>query len=91
LKLAEEQAKRLQEKFKDDPKFEKVKFTQFYTYGGGLTVTGEVQSEDDIRYLTNIIESIPSPVEIHYSLSASNGYVEFYWYDRQDQEPRWSR
>jgi hypothetical protein len=91
LKLAEEHAKNLQEKFKGDPKFQKVKFTQFFGYGGGLTVVGDVQTEDDIRYLTNVIESIPSPVEIHYSLSASNGFVEFWWYDRHDQEPRWTR
>jgi hypothetical protein len=91
LKLAEEHGKKLQEKFKSDPKFQKVRFTQFFGYDAGLTVVGDVQTEDDIRYLTNVIESIPSPVEIHYSLSASNGFVEFWWYDRHNQEPRWTR
>jgi hypothetical protein len=91
LKLAEDHAKILQAKFRNDPTFQKIKFTQFYTYGAGLTVVGDVQAEEDIRYVTNAIESMPSPVEIHYSLSASNGLVEFSWYDRHSQEPQWTR
>ncbi len=90
LKLAEEQAKMLREKFKDDPRFQKVKFGGYTGSGGCLFVGGEVQTEEDIRYLTNIVESIKCPVEIDYALRASNGYAKFEWFDRHDQEPVWA-
>jgi hypothetical protein len=90
LKLAEVQAKILEERFKDDPRFQKVKFGRYTSAGGGLSVVGDVQTENDIRFLTNAVESIPCPVEIHYSLDASNGLVGFRWYDRHDQAPEWA-
>lgn len=90
LKLAEEQAKIMQERFKDDERFQKVKFGGYTGAGGCFSVTGDVQTEDDIRYLTNIIESIKCPIEIYYGLHASNGYAEFQWLDRHEHEPQWS-
>jgi hypothetical protein len=91
LKLAEIQAKILREKLKDDIRFQNVKFVRYTDAGAGLSIVGKVQTEDDIRFLTNFVESIPCPVEIHYSLSASNGFVEFQWSDRRNREPRWTR
>jgi len=91
LKLAEKQAEILREKLKDDARFQNVKFVQYTDAGGCLSIVGKVQKEDDIRFLTNFVESIPCPVEICYSLSASNGLVEFQWSDRGKREPRWTR
>lgn len=91
LKLAEQQAKILREKFKDDARFQKVKFGQYTGCGGCFAVTGEVQSENDIRFLTNVVESIPCPIEIYYGLSASNGFVAFQWLDRHGEGPFWAR
>ena len=78
LKLAEKQAKILREKLKDDTRFQKVKFGQYTDSGGCFSVVGDVQAEDDIRFLTNFVESIPCPVETYYHLTASNGFVDFF-------------
>jgi hypothetical protein len=91
LELAEKQAKIFRERFKDDTRFQKVKFGGYTGCGGCFAVTGEVQSEDDICFLTNIVESISCPIEIYYVLSASNGFVVFQWMDRHDRAPLWSR
>ena len=90
LKLAEEHAKILREKFKDNARFQKVKFGRYTGAGGCFSVVGQVETEDDIRVLTNIVESILCPVETIYSLSASNGLVEFQWMNRHVQEPLWA-
>lgn len=56
LRLAEKQAKIFREKFKDDARFQKVKFGQYTDSGGCFSVVGHVQTEDDIRFLTNVVE-----------------------------------
>ncbi|MBW8865451.1 MAG: hypothetical protein JF609_11140 [Verrucomicrobia bacterium] len=89
LKLAEQHANVLREKFKNDPRFQNVKFGRYTGGGGCFEVYGKVETEDDIRYVTNIVESVPCPVEIYYSLSASNGFISFYWMDRRQEGPRW--
>jgi hypothetical protein len=91
LRLAEKQAKIFREKFKGDARFQKVKFGQYTGSGGCFSVVGDVQSEDDIRFLTNVVESIPCPVEIYYHLTVSNGFVDFQWMDRHDRAAQWSR
>jgi hypothetical protein len=91
LKLAERQAEILREKLKGDARFQQVKFGKYTDGGGGFSVAGHVQTEDDIRFLTNLVESIPCPVETLYSLSASNGFIEFQWMDRHNEQPRWTR
>ncbi|MGB7748829.1 MAG: hypothetical protein WBN75_16255 [Verrucomicrobiia bacterium] len=91
LRLAENQAKILREKLKDDTRFQKVKFGQYTDSGGCFSVVGDVQTEDDIRFLTNFVESIPCPVKTYYHLTASNGFVDFQWMDKQDRAPQWAR
>ena len=91
LKLAEQHANMLREKFKSDPRLQKVTFGRYTGAGGCFAVGGKVETEDDIRYLTNVIESIPCPVEIYYGLSASNGFISFQWLDRHSEGPYWVR
>ena len=91
LKLVERLAKILRDKLKDDARFQQVKFGGYTGGGGCFSVVGHVQTEDDIRFLTNLVESIPCPIETLYSLSASNGFIEFQWTDRHSEVPRWTR
>jgi len=90
LKLAEEHATILRERFKNDARFQKVQFGSYTGNGGCFWVGGAVQTEDDIHYVTNIVESIPCPLETYYDLTASNGFAGFQWFDRHGQEPYWN-
>jgi hypothetical protein len=87
LKLADEQAKLLTVRYRDDPHFEQINFNAFDGLGGCLKVSGRVQSEDDIRFLTNAIESMNSPVAVDFELLTSNQQFKFAWYDQGTDAP----
>jgi hypothetical protein len=89
LNLAKKQAKILQDKFGNDPRFFDVKFARYTSLGGCLKVFGTVQNEEDIHFVTNAVESIKSSVGIDFELElmTSNQAVRFYWFDKSDKAP----
>ncbi|HXF11237.1 MAG TPA: hypothetical protein VN625_10670 [Desulfuromonadaceae bacterium] len=91
LKLAEDQGRTLREKFKDDPRFKRVIFGSFTSGRAGFVVGGNVDSEEDVRYITNAVQAIACPVETRYSLVVSNGQTIFEWMDQHPEPPQWIR
>ncbi|HTR41029.1 MAG TPA: hypothetical protein VMH87_05390 [Pseudomonadales bacterium] len=91
LDLAKGQAQMLQEKFKTDDRFKQISFGQYTPYDGCLLVSGTIQTAEDIRYITNAIESMSCPIGRCYQLMSSDGLISFAWYDRGKDEPYWSK
>lgn len=88
LKLAEKHANHLREKFRDDTRFQQVNFVKYTGRDGCLTVWGSVPTEDDFRFVTNVVESSGCPVGINYILMTSNQLVRFTWYNRNKEGPQ---
>ena len=89
LKLAEQQASLLREKFKDDLIFKQITFHRYTAFGGCLSISGKVFAEEDVHHITNLVESIKGPAKIFYSLTASNEAFVFEWLDGDGQAPTW--
>jgi len=90
LKLAEAHSSIIREKFQKDARFQKVTVGPYTGAGGCLSVHGAVSTEEDIRMITNIVESSHCPVKIVYSLTTSNQMTLFRWYDKS-KDPEWIR
>jgi hypothetical protein len=82
LKIAGEFSKKLSEKLGADPRFQKVTFGSYTGSGGCVSVGGRVESDEDVRLLTNAVESANCPLAIYYSLGISNGLGVFEWFNK---------
>ena len=83
LRLAEDQANILREKFTHDARFKYVQFIGTYIRENQdpyLMVSGSVLTKEDFFAVTNAVESLGCPMEIFYGLTTSNQYFE--WSDR---------
>lgn len=89
LKLAEQQANLLRDKFKGDPIFNQIAFNKYTAFNGCLSVAGKVLSKEDVYHITNLVESIRSPVKISYDLAASDGSFIFEWFDGGSEAAKW--
>ena len=89
LKIAEQQANLLRDKFRSDPIFKQITFNKYTAFNGCLSVAGKVLSKEDVYHITNLVESMRSPVKISYDLAASDGSFVFEWFDGGSEAAKW--